>query len=63
MDIYQEYSRTKLRDGHEMATVHAEQKVLLIVLNEELVVVGATAYITHYPCVNCMKILCYRNKS
>ena len=48
----------KLRDGHEMATVHAEQNAIADCAKRGVSCKGATAYITHYPCVNCMKILC-----
>ena len=47
-----------LRDGHEMATVHAEQNAISDCAKRGVSCAGATAYITHYPCVNCMKILC-----
>ena len=48
----------KLRDRHEMATVHAEQNAIADCAKRGVSCAGATAYITHYPCVNCMKILC-----
>ncbi len=48
----------KLRDGHEMATVHAEQNAIADCAKRGVSCAGATAYITHYPCINCMKILC-----
>tara|TARA_Y100001958_G_C21193177_1_gene520990 strand:+ start:509 stop:982 length:474 start_codon:yes stop_codon:yes gene_type:complete len=47
-----------LRDGHEMATVHAEQNAISDCAKRGVSCNGATAYITHYPCLNCMKILC-----
>jgi dCMP deaminase len=36
-------------------TIHAEQNSLLFANRDELK--GATAYITHYPCENCAKLL------
>lgn len=48
----------KMRDGHEMATIHAEQNAISDCAKRGVSCNGATAYITHYPCVNCMKILC-----
>ena len=48
----------QLCDGHEMATVHAEQNAIADCAKRGVSCAGATAYITHYPCVNCMKILC-----
>ena len=48
----------KMRDGHEMATIHAEQNAISDCAKRGVSCDGSTAYITHYPCVNCMKILC-----
>tara|TARA_B100001769_G_C22112606_1_gene602506 strand:+ start:6350 stop:6766 length:417 start_codon:yes stop_codon:yes gene_type:complete len=48
----------KIRDGHEMATVHAEQNAIADCAKRGVSCNNTTAYITHYPCVNCMKILC-----
>lgn len=48
----------KLRDGHEMATVHAEQNAIADCAKRGVSSNNTTAYITHYPCVNCMKIMC-----
>ena len=47
-----------MRDGHEIATVHAEQNAVAYCAKFGVNCDGATAYITHYPCINCMKILC-----
>lgn len=47
-----------MRDGHEMATIHAEQNAITDCAKRGVSCDGATAYITHYPCINCMKILC-----
>ena len=48
----------KNRDGHEMATVHAEQNAIADCAKRGVSSNNTTAYITHYPCVNCMKIMC-----
>jgi dCMP deaminase len=48
----------KIRDGHELGTIHAEQNAISDCAKRGVSCDGATAYITHYPCVNCMKILC-----
>jgi dCMP deaminase len=42
---------------HEQGTVHAEQNAITDAAKRGVSVCGATAYITHYPCVNCAKIL------
>ena len=44
-------------DNHEIATVHAEQNSIADCASRGVSVAGATAYITHYPCINCAKIL------
>jgi dCMP deaminase len=49
--------QSRLRDGHEQATVHAEQNAIADAAKRGVSVVGATAYISHFPCVNCAKIL------
>jgi dCMP deaminase len=48
----------KLRDGHELATIHAEQNAVTDCAKRGVSCEGATAYITHYPCIHCMKVLC-----
>lgn len=47
-----------MRDGHEIATVHAEQNAITDCAKRGVSCNNATAYITHYPCINCMKIMC-----
>ena len=47
-----------MRNGHEQATIHAEQNAITDCAKRGVSTLGATVYITHYPCINCMKILC-----
>jgi len=47
-----------VRNNHEQATVHAEQNAVADCAKRGVSCLGSTAYITHYPCINCMKILC-----
>lgn len=47
-----------MRDGHEQATVHAEQNAIADCAKRGASCEECTAYITHYPCLNCVKILC-----
>lgn len=47
-----------MRDGHEMGTIHAEQNAITDCAKRGVSCSAATAYITHYPCIYCMKILC-----
>lgn len=42
---------------HEMATIHAEQNAICYGANTGVSLNGMTAYITHYPCLNCAKLL------
>lgn len=46
-----------VRDNHEQATVHAEQNAISYAAKNGICLNNATAYITHYPCINCCKIL------
>ena len=46
-----------IRDNHEQNTVHAEQNAIADCAKRGILTNGATAYITHYPCINCAKIL------
>ena len=48
---------SRVRDGHEQATVHAEQNAIADAARRGSPVEGAVAYVTHYPCINCAKIL------
>jgi dCMP deaminase len=48
---------SRLREGHEQATVHAEQNAVADAARRGSSVEGCTAYVTHYPCINCAKIL------
>ena len=49
--------RSRPRDGHEQATVHAEQNAIADAARRGSSVEGCVAYVTHYPCINCAKIL------
>jgi dCMP deaminase len=48
---------SRQRDGHEQATVHAEQNAIADAARRGSSVEGCVAYVTHYPCINCAKIL------
>jgi len=49
--------RSIVRDGHEQATVHAEQNALCDCAKRGVSCDDSTAYITHYPCVICTRLL------
>ena len=46
-----------VRDDHEQATIHAEQNALCDCAKRGVSCNNATAYITHYPCLICARLL------
>ena len=46
-----------VRDNHEQATIHAEQNTISDCAKRGVSCVDSIAYITHYPCINCCKLL------
>lgn len=46
-----------MEDGHCVRTVHAEMNAILQCARNGHAMNGATVYVTHYPCMNCMKSL------
>ena len=46
-----------IRDNHEQATVHAEQNALCDCAKRGVSCDGSIAYITHYPCLICTRLL------
>lgn len=46
-----------VRDGHEQATLHAEQNAICDCSKRGVSCKGSTAYITHYPCIICTRLL------
>lgn len=46
-----------VRDNHEQATLHAEQNALIDCAKRGVSCKDATAYITHYPCIICTRLL------
>lgn len=46
-----------VRDNHEQATVHAEQNAIADCAKRGISTENSIAYITHYPCIHCAKIL------
>ena len=47
-----------IRNGHEIATVHAEQNAITDCAKRGVSCNNSTAYVTHFPCLNCTKMLC-----
>ena len=46
-----------IRDNHEQATVHAEQNAIADCAKRGVNCSESIAYITHYPCIICARIL------
>ena len=46
-----------VRDKHEQATVHAEQNAIADCAKRGVSCQNAIAYITHYPCIICTRLL------
>ncbi len=46
-----------MRDGHCIATIHAEMNALLYCAKAGISVNGSICYVTHFPCLNCVKSL------
>ena len=46
-----------VRDGHEQATVHAEQNCLADCAKRGVSSADCIAYITHFPCIICTRLL------
>ena len=46
-----------VRDDHEQATLHAEQNALCDCAKRGVSSDGSVAYITHYPCLICCRLL------
>jgi len=49
--------RSRVVNGHEQFTIHAEQNAICDAAQRGISIKGATAYITHFPCLNCFKLL------
>ena len=49
--------KSYIENNHEQATVHAEQNSIADCAKRGVATDGSIAYITHYPCINCFKIL------
>lgn len=47
----------QMRDGHCISTIHAEMNALLYCAKEGISVKDCSAYVTHFPCLNCTKSL------
>ena len=46
-----------VRNNHEQATVHAEQNALMDCAKRGVSCNNSTAYITHYPCIICTRLM------
>jgi len=48
---------SRIRDNHEIGTVHAEQNAICDAAKRGISIDKSVAYITHFPCINCFKLL------
>ena len=48
---------SRVRDNHEQCTIHAEQNAISDAAARGVSLHGCIAYITHYPCIICTRIL------
>ena len=48
---------SRVREDHEQGIVHAEQNAVADAARRGSSVEGCVAYVTHYPCINCAKIM------
>ena len=46
-----------VRNNHEQSTIHSEQNAITDCAKRGVSCNNSTAYITHYPCINCCKLL------
>ena len=46
-----------IKDGHEVATIHAEQNTIIDCAKRGVSCSDSQAYITHFPCLTCTKLL------
>lgn len=46
-----------VRDNHEQMTIHAETNAIADAAKRGVSLSDSTAYITHFPCINCCKVL------
>lgn len=46
-----------MRDGHCIATIHAEMNALLSCAKHGISTKDSTCFVTHFPCLNCTKAL------
>jgi dCMP deaminase len=49
--------RSVIRNNHEQMTVHAEVNSIIDCAKRNVSTNNSTAYVTHYPCLNCYKSL------
>ena len=48
---------SRIDNDHEQSTVHAEQNAISDAARRGVSLSGSTAYVTHFPCIVCAKLL------
>ena len=51
------HSFNYIRDNHQMETVHSEVNSIVDCAKRGVSLLNSTIYITHYPCINCFKMI------
>lgn len=46
-----------IENNHEVCTIHAEQNAICDAANRGVSINNCTIYVTHFPCLNCLKLL------
>ena len=46
-----------IKNGHEVATLHAEQNTIIDCAKRGISCANSQAYVTHFPCLTCTKLL------
>ena len=46
-----------IRNNHEQSTIHAETNAVAFCAKRGISIKDASIYITHFPCINCFKVL------
>ena len=48
---------SRIENDHEQSTVHAEQNAISDAARRGIPLSGSIAYVTHFPCIVCAKLL------
>ena len=57
MDLWGAPHKSYVVNNHEQATVYSKQNAISDAAARGVSIKNSIAYVTHYPCINCAKIL------